>query len=129
MANSSSPRWVTFNSAQNKAKTTAEVRLNVLHLVGDIGFAPFCRVDSPEWFVWLDTAVAFRYQSTARILVHRSYSCAASPISVRKETRRNSSFWYAYLRCNGYLHKRYVGRSSALTAIRLDEIAMELTLG
>lgn len=88
---------------------------------------PVCVVDSAAWFVWLETAVAFRYHSQACVVIMRGHGPQASPISLRKEQRRQGMLWYAYKRNHGVLHKRYVGKSDALTRVRLDEVAVALS--
>jgi hypothetical protein len=88
---------------------------------------PVCSVDSDAWFIWLETAVAFRYHSQARVVMMRGHGPQASPISLRKEQRRHGALWYAYKRNHGVLHKRYVGKSTALTSAKLDEVAVELS--
>jgi hypothetical protein len=88
---------------------------------------PVCSVDSDAWFVWLETAVAFRYHSQARVVMMRGHGPQASPISLRQEQRRRGALWYAYKRNHGLLHKRYVGKSAALTSAKLDEVAVELS--
>lgn len=88
---------------------------------------PVCSVDSNAWFSWLETAVAFRYHSQARVVMMRGHGPQASPISLRKEQRRRGALWYAYKRNHGVLHKRYVGKSAALTSARLDEVAVALS--
>ena len=89
----------------------------------------YCQLDSPAWFVWLETATAFRFQTTQTIPLARGHSRPASAISMRKEQRRQGFFWYAYLRKGGQLLKRYGGRSETLTGARLDEVAIDLNLG
>ncbi|MCZ7673784.1 MAG: hypothetical protein M5U34_45040 [Chloroflexi bacterium] len=106
------------------AKTTPRIQHNQLYIDG-LAF-PVCRVGSPKWFTWLETAVSFRYYSQQRLPVAHSYSRTIRPISVRKEKRRRGYLWYAYLRSHGCLHKRYVGKSVALTVEKLDEIALTL---
>jgi len=88
---------------------------------------PVCAVDSDAWFVWLETAVAFCYHSQARVVMMRGHGPQASPISLRKEQRRRGALWYAYKRNHGRLHKRYVGKSAALTSAKLDDVAVELS--
>jgi hypothetical protein len=106
------------------AKATAKIQLNQLYTQEQT--TPVCSLDSPEWFAWLATATTFRYFSQQRLL--RSHNCyqPLQPISVRKEKRRRGYLWYAYFKTRGCLHKRYVGKSSALTTARLDEIAIIL---
>lgn len=106
------------------AKSTPHVQANQLYLAP--ATTPFCCLDSPTWFTWLETAIAFRYFSSQRLPVAHSYTRPIHPISIRKEKRRQGHLWYAYLRTNGRLHKRYLGKSTALTTTRLDEIALVL---
>lgn len=108
------------------AKSTPQVQANQLYLAP--ATTPFCRLDSPTWFAWLETAIAFGYFSPQRLSVAYDYTRPIRPISVRKEKRRQGYLWYAYLRTNGRLHKRYLGKSTALTMTRLDEIALALNL-
>lgn len=105
------------------AKNTPEVRRTKLypHAQPDAQF--LCALDSPEWFAWLTSATTFRFHTTQRIPVAHTYTRPMRPISVRKEKRRQGFLWYANLRIHGTLYKRYVGRSEALTAQRLDHIA------
>jgi hypothetical protein len=74
----------------------------------------------------LETATTFRYHSQERRIIIRGYGPLLSPISLRKEKRRRGFLWYAYKRNHGLLHKRYVGRSAALTRDKLDEVALML---
>jgi hypothetical protein len=106
------------------AKTTAKAQLNQLYLDGQA--TPVCTLDSPAWFAWLETAMTFRYFSQQHLPAGRHGYRPLRPISVRKEKRRCGYLWYAYLRTHGCLHKRYLGKSSALTAVRLDEMALML---
>ncbi len=106
------------------SKSTPQVQDNQLYLAE--AATPFCLVNSPTWFTWLETAATFRYFSQQRLPVTRNYARPIRPISIRKEKRRQGYLWYAYLRTNGRLHKRYLGKSTALTMTRLDEIALVL---
>ena len=106
------------------AKATPQVRDKQL-FIGDAK-RPICLLDSVDWSAWLETATAFRYFATGRMKVSQSYSRPLTPISVRKEKRRQGTLWYAYRRVNGQLYKRYVGKSEALTITRLDEVATDL---
>lgn len=105
------------------AKSTPNVIDNKLFLNAYSNAPCLCDVDSPEWFDWLQSANHFRYQTTCRIHVIHHFTKPMRPISVRKEKRRRGFLWYANLRVHGTLYKRYVGRSSALTTERLDQIA------
>ena len=106
------------------ANKTAKIQSKQLYLPESD--APLCLLGSRAWFAWLETATTFRYFSSQRLLVAHTYYRALRPISLRKEKRRQTSLWYAYLRSHGCLHKRYVGKSIALTEARLDEIATVL---
>ena len=105
------------------AKSTPNVRDNKLFLNAHSDAPHLCDVDSPEWFDWLHSANHFGYQTSRRIHVIHDFTRPMRPISVRKEKRRRGFLWYANLRVHGTLYKRYVGRSSALTIERLDQIA------
>jgi len=72
-------------------------------------------VGSQAWFAWLAIASSFYYMhpSTYRL-------------SVRKEKRRNTSYWYAYLKVDSKLHNAYLGLAPALTAQRLETVTQLL---
>ena len=106
------------------ARMTPKVTDNQLYLPDTT--APVCQVESPTWFNWLEGARAFRYHSQQRHNVIRGHGPTFAPISLRKEKRRRGGLWYAYRRSYRVLHKRYVGRSEALTRDRLEEIARVL---
>ena len=74
------------------------------------------QVDSAHWFAWLDEAHHFSYMST-----RTSYR-----MTVRKEKRRHDLYWFAYLKEAGKLHNGYVGRSSKVTAERLEQMIQQL---
>lgn len=74
------------------------------------------RLDTPAWFIWLETASLFSYP-TNRPGYH---------LTVRKEKRRNHFYWFAYLKNKGKLHNMYVGRSPALTISHLNLVAASL---
>ena len=88
--------------------------------------SPHCLVGSPAWFTWLQTATAFRFFSTQRRIIIRGNGPLLAPISLRKEQRRQASFWYAYRRSSGILLKRYAGRSHDLTLDHLNALADQL---
>lgn len=106
------------------AQMTPKVMDNLLYLPG-CG-EPVCAVASSAWFDWLHEAKTFRYYSQQRHNVIRGYGPTLSPISLRKEKRRRGCLWYAYRRSYRVLHKRYVGKSEALTCNRLEEVARML---
>jgi hypothetical protein len=123
---SGDPRWVT---GQPPATPSPQVRQRQLYVDCATGPHRVCALDSAAWFTWLESAAAFRYQTTATFSLAHGYTRPAAAISLRKEPRRRGFFWYAYLRKGGQLLKRYVGRSAALTAARLDAVAIDLNLG
>ncbi|MEO7021448.1 MAG: hypothetical protein ABI234_14935 [Ktedonobacteraceae bacterium] len=78
------------------------------------------RVEGETWRVWLaiHTLFAFRGQQ--------------GHLTLLKESRARGSeegYWYAYRSQNGHTRKKYAGRSSELTPIRLEEIARVLAAG
>jgi hypothetical protein len=117
-------RRVTSQEAPTMAQMTPKVTLNQLYLPDST--EPVCTVESPTWFDWLHQAKAFRYYSQQRHNIVRGHGPAFAPISLRKEKRRRGYLWYAYRRSYRVLHKRYVGKSEALTCDRLEEVARML---
>ncbi len=106
------------------SQTTPKVMDNLLYLPDCT--EPVCIVESPAWFDWLREARAFRYYSQQRHNIIRGHGPVFAPISLRKEKRRRGFLWYAYRRSYRVLHKRYVGKTEALTCHRLEEIARVL---
>lgn len=47
-------------------------------------------------------------------------------MTLRREIRSGSGYWYAYRRAHGVLHKRYVGSDNAVTQKRLLDVARRL---
>jgi hypothetical protein len=117
-------RRVTLQKEQTMAQMTPKVMDNQLYLPGCD--EPVCAVESPTWFDWLQDAKAFRYHSQQRHNIIQGHGPAFAPISLRKEKRRRGRLWYAYRRSYRILHKRYVGRSQALTCDRLEKVARTL---
>ena len=105
-------------------KTTPQIRDKKLFCYPDP--TPICTLDSPTWFIWLETATAFRYFSTQRHIFIRGHGPLFVPVSFRKERRRQGWLWYVYRRAHRVLHKRYVGKSDRLTAAKLEEMAVLL---
>ncbi len=75
------------------------------------------QVDTPAWFGWLDTATKFSYPLGAPTFYR---------LTVRKEKRRCAWYWYAYLKTDSKLHNAYVGRTTALSTQRLNQVALGL---
>jgi hypothetical protein len=66
-------------------------------------------VGTAAWFGWLAEADCFCYMAS-----HSSYR-----LTIRKEKRRNSFYWYAYLKIDRKLHNAYLGQAQALTEEKL----------
>ena len=75
------------------------------------------QVDTPAWFLWLQTATHFSYV-LGRPTDYR--------LTLRKEKRRHDWYWYAYLKTGSKLHNAYAGRNHTLSAARLDQVAQSL---
>lgn len=103
------------------AQMTPKVMNNLLYLPGCA--EPVCPVESQTWFDWLCEAQTFRYYSQQRHNIIQGHGPIFVPISLRKEKRRRGFLWYAYRRSYRILHKRYAGKSEALTSAKLEEIA------
>ena len=73
-------------------------------------------LDSDAWFAWLDSAESFYYWGDH--WRHR--------LTVRKEKRRHSFYWYAYLKKDSKLHNAYLGKSERLTRAFLEDAALRL---
>jgi hypothetical protein len=80
---------------------------------GDARLEAGPRLDTPAWVAWLDdpTTRSFSYP-----VFNPQRGYIAGFMTVRKERRgRGGSYWTAYWRVQGRLHKPYVGPSTALT--------------
>jgi len=69
---------------------------------GNFG-SPICDVGSPEWYSWLNEPenATFRFHGL-------------DTFTARKEKRRNTYYWYAYLKRNERTVKVYLGDSDVL---------------
>ena len=79
------------------------------------------RLDSTAWFNWLEhpSTTSFSYP-----LFDLRCGYIIGFMSVRKEARRRGGqYWSAYRRQGGRVRKIYLGRSSSVTAARLEEVA------
>lgn len=96
---------------------TPVVHNQLLLLPGDAATPPRrIRLGTAAWWAWLETASAFSYRPP-----HSLYA-----LTVRKEKRRQGSYWYAYLKVDSKLHNAYLGRSQALTPERLNQVLQTL---
>ena len=73
-------------------------------------------LDSPKGSTWIESVTSFRYMSAE----------ASKPYTVRKETKKGGDYWYGYRKVAGKLHKKYIGKSSELSTVKLEEIAEAL---
>jgi hypothetical protein len=104
------------------AKDIPTVSNAILYDSGSI--APAIRLDTPQWFAWLDAPGNIRFSYA---LHNRAAGYIDGFMTVRKETRqRGGAYWSVYRRRNGKLRKSYIGQSAALTQDRLEEIAIRL---
>ncbi|MFQ3661416.1 MAG: LuxR C-terminal-related transcriptional regulator [Chloroflexaceae bacterium] len=95
----------------------AEVRERTLILARPGSAGAHIPLDTPAWYAWLtnEQVRSFRYCHPLGIL------------TVRKERRaRGGWYWSAYRRVDGHLRKQYLGRSSELTAARLEAAVLTL---
>ena len=74
-------------------------------------------VGSPEWTSWLQEANtrSFAFRGDAGVY------------TARKETQGSRSYWYAYRRREGKVRKAYIGKSEAVSAERLEQVAISLS--
>ncbi|HXX79238.1 MAG TPA: hypothetical protein VEI53_12145, partial [Ktedonobacteraceae bacterium] len=72
-------------------------------------------VESPAWFIWLEKASSFAFHGRMG-----SYTAR------QEHKERGGGYWYAYLREQDKVTKRYLGRSADLTVARLELIAQSL---
>ena len=73
-------------------------------------------LESPDWFAWLDEVSAFVFRGRN------------GTITVKKETRREVC-WYAYVKNDGKLQKKSVGKTDDLTLVLLEQVAGFLGAG
>ncbi len=86
--------------------------------------ASVVQLDTPSWFAWLEDPTTIRFSYA---LHNRAKGYIDGFMTVRKERRqRGSAYWSAYRRQGQRLRKLYVGRSTTLTQVRLEEIAGRL---
>jgi hypothetical protein len=79
------------------------------------------RLDTPAWFAWLNepTTHSFAYP-----LFDPRLGYSVGRLTVRKERRqRGGTYWTAYRRAHGQVHKVYLGRTECLTQARLEAVA------
>jgi LuxR family maltose regulon positive regulatory protein len=72
-------------------------------------------VGSPAWFAWLNTASTFYYEGRRLTLTAH-----------RERRQRGNSYWTAYRRKGGILHRAYLGKTDQLTLQHLEDVALLL---
>jgi LuxR family maltose regulon positive regulatory protein len=73
------------------------------------------RVDTPQWFAWLEHATTFAFTSPS------------GRFTARKEQQaRGGGYWKAYRTAHGTLHRSYLGKAEDLTLDRLNRAAATL---
>ena len=73
-------------------------------------------LDSPKGSAWLKSIGSFRFEPSG----------ANKPYTVRKESGKGGDYWYGYRKVAGKLHKKYIGKSSEVNTVKLEEIAEAL---
>ena len=74
------------------------------------------RLDTAAWFAWLPTVASFCYSSP-----HTTWR-----LTVRREKRRQQSYWYGYSKIHAKLHNVYLGKTEQLTQARLEQACLDL---
>lgn len=104
-------------------KSMPTVRNGVLDLDSP---GPAIHLDTPAWFAWLEEPTTTRFSYA---LFNRTQGYIDGFFTLRKERRqRGTAYWSAYRRHGQRLRKFYIGRSTALTEARLEEIAAHLRI-
>jgi chromosome segregation ATPase len=70
-------------------------------------------LDSPKGAAWLESIGSFRFEP----------SSDSKPCTVRKEA---SGYWYGCRKVAGKVRKKYIGKSSEVSLVKLEEIAAAL---
>jgi hypothetical protein len=85
------------------------------------------RLDTPEWFAWLEKEEVRRFSYPVDDAEH---GYIEGFMTVRKERReRGGEYWTAYRRTRGRLRKVYLGGSAAVTNGRLVAVAEQFLQG
>ncbi len=104
------------------ARTTA--RVDGATLVFPERDATPITVDTDAWFAWLEAASTKRFGFG---LCDRQQGCIVGRMTVRKDGRqRGGWYWSVFRRQGGRLRRLYLGKSSAVTRARLEQIAAQL---
>ena len=74
------------------------------------------RVDSAEWFAWLEQISSFCYSSQR----------SRMRLTARKEKRGTNFYWYAYRKIDAKLHNVYLGKSEHISQERLEQACEQI---
>ncbi|MEG4967562.1 hypothetical protein QUB11_13130 [Microcoleus sp. B6-A1] len=74
-------------------------------------------LDSPKGAAWLESVGSFRYEPTGD----------GKPYTVRKEGK-NGEYWYGCRKVAGKVRKKYIGKSSEVSVVKLEETAEALEI-
>src|SRR5947209_7642924 len=74
--------------------------------------------DAPLWCEWLEQTPSFAFRGRRGTYTARS-----------EQIKQGDWYWYAYQRSQQRLHKKYLGKSEALTLRRLEEVAAHFNDG
>ena len=98
-------------------RTTPQVRHGILEVCANSGeIVERIIVGSDRWFEWLTFNHHFYFLNNV------------GKFTARKEKRRNTQYWYAYLRIDGKLRKKYLSNSEQVTDKKLYDTAKSFGL-
>ena len=78
---------------------------------------PAIQVGSEAWYAWLNEPATRSF----------AFHSPQGTLTVRREQRHGTWYWYAYRSQDGNLHKAYLGKSEELTTARLCDVAASLS--
>jgi LuxR family transcriptional regulator, maltose regulon positive regulatory protein len=94
-------------------KAKAQVRGNILTIRSESSHSPIhIRVESKEWFAWLDKNTGFAFRDNTGFFTAR-----------REQIKGRGQYWYAYRRHGKKMRKKYLGKTPKLTLVRMKQIA------
>jgi len=96
---------------------------------GTLEFAPhqFIRLDSAQWFTWLEQELAFRVEQVYYLTNRPLTEPYVLSYTVRPERRqRGQLYWYPYKKYhNRRLRTTYLGKTEAVTLAHLEQLALQ----
>lgn len=93
----------------------------------ELDLEEWIKVDSSQWFAWLQQAQPFRVVQAYYLTSQTSLEPYYLSYTVRPERRqRGQLYWYAYKKYhNRRLHGTYLGPAQAVTLVHLDQLAWQ----